>query len=132
MEWMPTKIKGMPEPAPFDKRDKGIEKEAYAKLAFKLSKCMKKVFVQPFPVPVEVKGFVTQAIERVFLVLVKHNLLLEEAEQIAESGQTVNPDHPLARVWRTAHRLRAWLMQKYQKKKNAAPEKSKDKKDKKK
>jgi len=68
------------------------------------------------PTPADVSSLVDNAVINVFAVLIKHNLLSSVATKLLENKNNANVTLPegIVRVWRTAQKLRSWLLQKYQ------------------
>jgi len=101
----------------FDERDNGYNPINYIHIAKQLIPLLSKIAIQKFPIPLEVKELVDNAVINVFSVLIKHNLLTKQALNIIKEYEI----HPkiiisdgIIRVWKTAQKLRSWLMQKYQ------------------
>jgi hypothetical protein len=78
-----------------------------------------------------VKEVVEKAVLASCSVLIKHNMLTTEATQmvkefadynLTKSGTKPTPNENLVRVWRTAHKLRQWFLQRYQEMRSAIKE----------
>ena len=65
-----------------------------------------------FPVSVDVQPIVEEAVTAVTAVLIKHNMLVSELQRVINDDLT--PTENLIRVWKTAHKLKRWLVQKSQ------------------
>ncbi|ETO32281.1 vcbs repeat containing protein, partial [Reticulomyxa filosa] len=94
----------------------------YLQIAKDLAPLLARIPYQKFPLPsTEVAVYVDNAVLHVFAVLLKHNLLTKTAlkmlsdhsHAIATSTKVAIPDS-VQRVWKTAQKLRGWLVQKFQ------------------
>jgi len=77
---------------------------------------LSKIQIQKLPTPPDVSLLVDNAVINVFAVLIKHNLLTNVAIKLLENKNNPNIVLPegMIRVWKTAQKLRSWLLQKYQ------------------
>jgi len=76
---------------------------------------LSKIQIQKLPTPMEVSQLVDNAVINVFAVLIKHNLLSNVAIKLVENknNPTTLPEG-IIRIWKTAQKLRSWILQKYQ------------------
>lgn len=100
--------------------------------------CKLQIPVGHFPVPLDVKPLVDKAIisyvvcfcmlllsvnvgsalfslnNSVVAVLIKHNKLVGETKRFLSTPEGTPAPPNLVRVWKTPHKLRQWMLQKYQ------------------
>jgi len=109
----------------FDLRDSsGRDALNYLQIAKDLAPMLSRIPFEKLPLPsAEVGAQVDSAVLYVFAVLIKHNLLgktamkmLSDKElEISEANRkNISIPDSIQRVWKTAQKLRSWLVQKFQ------------------
>lgn len=104
-----------------DSQKNDVSPQELLNRVFHASQYMRGVTVEPFPVMPDVQAMVDETVITVFAALVRHNLLdqvmLDYVKACGE-GNAGNPPEVLSHQWRTAHKLRRWLLQRYQAERN--------------